>query len=919
MDNQFFTSVKQGSQFAQQLLDKHIDWSQKLIDQGQHEKAPDLFLWQSEIAEICLRCETEADLMAALRKHRNLTQIGIIGRDFARINSSQQTCEQLSTYADTVIVAAKDWLYQKLVQRYGVPCNKKGEAQMMQVIAMGKLGARELNLSSDIDLIFVFGEHGYTDGEKQIDNERFFSKLAQQLIKVLDQRTADGFVFRVDMRLRPYGQSGALVSNFNAFEEYYLTQGREWERYAMVKARPINGDEQQVAKLDGMLKRFTYRQYTDFGLLESLRDMKRMIQAEVVRRGSDRNIKLGRGGIRELEFIAQAFQLLKGGRVLRMQQRAFNKVMPAIASLGWMDPDLVDQLIDDYWFLRDVEHRIQGWRDEQSQILPADNEGELRIAQLMGYDSVDSFGEQLGQIQERVAQAFDGVIREDQSAQAVNVSPQLVSYWHDLTKTPIDIFTPSTQLTDALHNFKAQRTIANLTGEGEQRLNQLMPLVIAAVAATDDPANAFLSIEPLLMATARRSVYYQLLIDHPWALAQTVKLSMLSPWVGEELTNHPSLLETLADQQLLYQVPKPAEIRDQLRQLVSRVPLEDVEAHMEIMRHYKRSVMMRVAACELIETLPLMKVSDSLTFLAEVLLDHAVEVAWYQMVERHGRPINDENEEVPDLRFTVIGYGKLGGLEMGYTSDLDLVFVHDCPLQKMTRGAKPIDNSTFYTRMAKKVIHLLGTRTASGELYEVDMRLRPSGNSGMMVTTLAALEKYQMKEAWVWEHQALVRARAVAGDGELAQQFMQMRQRVLAVSRDTTSLAQEVMKMRAKMVDHLGSAKEGQFDIKHDPGGIVDIEFMVQFWALAWADHHKSLIEYTDNIRILEAIKQLSLLSDQQVQQLVDAYKAYRSIGHRRALAKQSGTVDAAQFSNHISQVTALWQQKLATLADNKK
>jgi len=927
MINAFFQALEQGSMFAVNQLAANPDYRLVLKEQNQHIKPPEILEWQTQVAEICASSNDELSLMRGLRQHRNLTQIGIIGRDFARLQTPQQSCRQLSDYAETVINGALVWLYQKLVVRYGVPCNKQGEAQHMQVIAMGKLGAQELNFSSDIDLIFTFGEKGYTDGEKSIDNERFFARLAQQLIKVLDQRTADGFVFRVDMRLRPYGQSGALVSSFAAFEEYYLTQGREWERYAMIKARVITGSERDSTRLDTMIKRFAYRQYTDYGLLESLRDMKRLIQAEEARRGNQNNIKLGRGGIRELEFIAQAFQLLKGGRILRMQQRAFNAIMPAIASLGWLDPDFAQQLLKDYWFLRDIEHRIQAWNDEQTQLL--NDDAIPRIASLMGYTDSHSFTQRLEETQNRVAQAFDEVIKEESAAKAINVDHVLVDFWlnadsdtFNTTAVP-ESFQPLLVLAPYLGEFKQKRPIKQLQDEGLERLNKLMPLLLAALAVREEIEVAYTRIEPLILAVIRRSVYLQLLIDNPWALAQALRLCEASPWVAHAIATHPSLLETLADQALLYQVPKPAELRDQLRQQVSRVPLDDVETHMDILRHFKQSTMLRVAACEINETLPLMKVSDALTFLAEVILDHVVELAWFQLVERHGRPVNEEGDEVPDLRFTVVGYGKLGGIEMGYSSDLDLVFLHDCPLQKMTGGAKPIDNSTFYARMGKRVIHLLSTRTSMGELYEVDMRLRPSGNSGMLVTTLAGLEKYQLNDAWVWEHQALVRARAVAGDGELAQQFSKLRKQILQQPRELISLANEVVKMRSKMVAHLGTRTDDQarsdirpFHIKHDPGGVVDIEFLVQFVALGWANKYPQLVEYTDNIRILNAIELAGLLNPTQVEQLVEAYKAYRSTGHLRALQQQSSTVDAALFEQQQYNVSSLWRSVVMTEAD---
>jgi [glutamine synthetase] adenylyltransferase / [glutamine synthetase]-adenylyl-L-tyrosine phosphorylase len=890
-------------------------------------------------------CQTDVDLDKTLRRHRHRAMVRIIWRDLNRLASMVETTAELSRFADTAIQQAAAFHYRQLVVQHGVPTGKQsGLAQPFIVLGMGKLGACELNVSSDIDLIFTYPEAGHTTNEqRQITNQEFFVKLGQRVIKSLDLQTADGFVFRVDMRLRPHGQSGALVLNFDALEDYYQTQGRDWERYAMIKARAVaaEGGEQAdkaVANLMELLLPFTYRQYIDFSVIEALRDMKSLIRRQVQRKGMNLDVKLGEGGIREVEFVVQAFQLIRGGRDALLRERQVCKMLPFLEQENYLPAGAGAALLEAYEFLRNTEHAIQAFQDRQTQSLPNDELGKLRLAWVMGFDSWDAFAKVLEAHRARVNEEFRAVIaapEDNQSASTKGAEPWIGLWDGTLVGDEAQRFLTAhgcdapEQLLQLLQQSRESRAVLSMQASSRTRLDSFMPRLLAVLSRFSASGEALAGmtetlnrILPLVESIARRSAYLVLLMENPTALHQLVKLCSISPWIADQLSHHPALLDELLTPESLYAPPDKDALRDDLRREVLRLGWDDLEGHMETLRYFRSAHALRVAASEVTGALPLMKVSDYLTYIAEVILEHVLELAWQQMVARHGRPLRDDGraDEQPD--FIIVGYGKLGGIELAHGSDLDLVFIHNTQANLATDGEKPIDNLTFYTRLGQKIIHILNTSTISGKLYEVDMRLRPSGNSGLLVTSLAAFEKYQLNEAWTWEHQALVRARVTAGSAELAAAFEAVRLKVLCQQRELPALREEVRNMRLKMREQLGSGKnnaqnEQVFNLKQDAGGIVDIEFMVQYAVLAWAWKEPKLAKYTDNIRILGALEEAGLLDAESVAHLIDAYKAYRSTGHRLALQRQEAVLHSKQgegepmFVTERQLVGRVWQQLL--------
>lgn len=885
---------------------------------------------RGQVHQAVAACEDEDGLGRALRRQRTKEQVRIIWRDLNRIADLQGTCRDLSDLADACIDEAYLWLYPKHCQQFGTPAGRhSGKPQQLIVLGMGKLGAGELNLSSDIDLIFAYPEGGETEGARRSeDNQAFFIRLGQRLIKALDPVTVDGFVFRVDMRLRPYGSAGALVLSFNALEQYYQDQGRDWERYAMIKARVVAGDQVAGGQLLDLLRPFVYRRYLDFSAIEALRTMKQLIQQEVRRKGMAENIKLGAGGIREVEFIAQAFQLIHGGRDLSLQQRPLLSVLTTLERQGYLPGEVVAELREGYEFLRYTEHALQAIADRQTQMLPDGAHDQARIAFMLGFSDWPAFHAQLMRWRERVDWHFRGVIAdpdEDEDSGDVMVGAEWLPLWEERQDDQAAIaqlaeggFKAPAKALERLASLRASGQLRAMQRMGRERLDAFIPRLLAQASEHAEPDLVLERVLPLVEAVARRSAYLVLLTENPGALRQLLTLCAASPWIAEQMTRFPLLLDELLNEARLFHPPLAPELAAELRERLARIPEDDLEQQMEALRHFKLAHSLRVAAAEIAGTLPLMKVSDYLTWLAEAILAEVLALAWRQTTVRHGAPARPDGS-LCDPGFIIVGYGKMGGLELGHGSDLDLVFIHDADGASETDGERPIDAGQFFTRLGQRIIHLLTAQTNSGQLYDVDMRLRPSGAAGLLVSSLGAFERYQQQEAWTWEHQALVRARVLVGDASVALAFEGIRADVLRRERDLTALRAEVTEMRAKMRDNLGSRLTGAgrgpnafepqvpFDIKQDAGGIVDIEFMVQYAALAWSREHPALLRYTDNIRILEGLEQAGLLPAFDASLLREAYKAYRSVAHRRALQKQAGVIAGDQFVAERREVMRIW------------
>ena len=748
---------------------------------------------------------------------------------------------------------------------------------------------------------------------------------------MLDHINADGFVFRVDMRLRPYGDSGALALNLSSFEDYYYTQGREWERYAMIKARIVNEREhpKQSARLMKLIRPFVYRKYADFSSIQALRDMKRLIMSEVHRKGGAQNIKLGQGGIREIEFIAQACQLIYGGRDISLQQTGLMSVYQLLKEKEYLPADWVDSLVESYTFLRNLEHAIQSLADKQTQLIPSTEEERDRISWSMGFESWQELLPTLSQHRAAVNQYFEDFLADpdsDEKENSENNGPDIDALWQSQAdKTSwleafeaLSFGDPELSYND-LAGIREHRLFTSMSAEARKRFDTFLPVLIQFVAQTKAPSKTLERMLGLVRAIMGRTVYFVLLYENLGALKQLCFLCSESPWISEHIAKSPVILDELLDQRPLFHPTNKTELEDELRQQLLRIPEDDLEAQMDCLRAYKQSHMLRVAASEIGGQLPLMKVSDYLTWLAESILAQAVNIAWRNLVLKHGLPepkaIGDSEDSLLSKSllseqgsagqgFAIIGYGKLGGIELGYGSDLDMVFLYDANDYGMTQGDRSINNQTFYMRLGQRIIHILSAQTTQGSLYETDMRLRPSGNSGMLVSSIAAFEKYQHQDAWTWEHQALVRARAIVGDPNLIAKFDNIRVQILTKSRDKNALRQEVKDMRDKM-----KANAKQLDIKQGDGGLIDIEFISQYGVLAFSDSHPSLHQWTDNIRILESLSVEKCFAGIDLKPLDSAYRELRSALHRNSLADTDDISKIENYSDITVQVQSIWQR----------
>jgi glutamate-ammonia-ligase adenylyltransferase len=896
----------------------------------------------------------EPSLAAVLRRFRRVEMVRIIWRDLAGWAPLAETLEDLTALADACICAALDLLQDWTRTELGTPLDAEGRPQGLVVLGMGKLGARELNLSSDIDLIFAYAHNGAVEGgPRPLTCEQFFVRLGQRLVQTLDNQTADGFVFRVDTRLRPFGSAGPLAMSFSAMEDYYQSQAREWERYAMIKARVVAGEPDAGAQLTALLRPFVFRRYLDYGAIDSLRELKRLITKELHRKGMSANIKLGPGGIREIEFIGQALQLVRGGRDPGLQIRPILPVLERLGALALLPAESVVRLTAAYRFLRLVENRLQAWKDQQTHVLPGDAQPRLRLARSMGFADWPAFADVLDAHRARVQAEFDQLFGSPQpgaraerpegdedrpkprpgahplapvwSGTAVDV--RLHARPHSLELLAQAGFREPESILDQLDTFRGVAERKGLSTRGADRLAQIVPPLLELVAQNEQQGRTLERVLRILEAAVSRTAYLSMLVEGQEILARLVHLTALSPWVAAQIARHPILLDELLDRRRTESMPEKPELAAELDALLAAVDPDDLEQQMDRLRQFARGNTLRVAAADLDGRIPLMKVSDYLTWIAEVAVARALNLTWDHLVARHGPPSGVVGA---NTGFLVLGYGKLGGIELGYGSDLDLVFLHrGTSSTAMTAGPQAIADQQFYARLGQRLIHMLSTQTAAGALYEVDMRLRPDGAKGVLARSLTSFADYQAREAWTWEHQALVRARPIAGDPLLAEQFGAVRRSILCRERDPLALRREVREMRAKMRAQLDQSTRaqrapsgplplgegrgegsgaGRFDLKQGAGGIADIEFMVQYAVLRWASAHPALARWSDNIRILETLAGLDLLPPGAAENLTSAYKALRSAYHRSSLQDEPTLIPDDRLVAERERVKALWQ-----------
>jgi glutamate-ammonia-ligase adenylyltransferase len=861
----------------------------------------------------------EAEFMATLRRWRRAELARIAWRDLAGWASLPDTLLQLSNAADLAIQAAEAFAWRQLCERHGPPESPDPEAQRLVVIAMGKLGGQELNFSSDIDLIFLFGAQGETRGPQPLAHEEFFLRLGQRLIRYLDAPTAEGRAYRVDMRLRPFGASGPLVASTAAFEDYLERHGRDWERYAWIKARAVTGAGLYAAAFRASVQPFVYRRYLDFGVFESLREMKALIEREVERRDLQDNIKLGPGGIREIEFIVQSLQLIRGGSERRLQSASLLHTLPRLAGARLLPAAVTAELAEAYEFLRRLENRLQMYGDQQTHALPTDPNARARIAAAMNCAGWDELAAALALQRQRVAGHFAALVQSDGSARAPAVPltallegegarPALQARLAQLG-LPDEESAAAAQL---LQDLQGSAFMRRLDEPGRRRLHALLAQLLAEVAPLPDALAVLRRLLRVLEAIGTRSTYFALLLEHAIARRRLIELSRHGDFLTAQIAAWPLLLDELIDERLFEQLPGRAELAAELAARLAAVEPGDEEQLVAQLRSFQRAALFRVAVADLGRALPLMLVSDRLTEIAELIVEQTLKLSWDFVTAQYGTPMCGSGSERRAVRICAVGYGKLGGIELGYSSDLDLVFLHDSAGERQdTEGARCVDNQVFFVRFVQRMVHTLTMHSAAGRLYEVDMRLRPSGKGGMLITSIEAFEEYQQREAWTWEHQALLHARAVCGDAGLQERFTALRARVLeqCVRRDT--LREEVRQMRERMRTELSAARPGEVDLKQDRGGIADIEFLAQYWALRWAGQYPPVAWYPDTIRELESVASADLVPQTTVDVLTGAYRKYRERIHHRAIAGLDAVVSATEFVEERAAVGAIWQRTM--------
>ena len=880
------------SLWAQRLLAKDANLLEDLLQN--HVKVYSTiemqqFLQATDISD-------ENALKKALRQLRQRVILRAMYRDLNGLADLNEVVTTTTRLAEIALNTATNYLQEWLQALHGKPLSIKGTPQSLIVIGMGKLGGRELNVSSDIDLIFAYESEGETNSLNKISNQDFFTKLAKKLISALDEVTEDGFVFRVDMRLRPFGSEGVLVSNLDALEAYYQNNGREWERYAWIKGRVVVGLQGNVEKL---LKPFIFRKYLDYNALNSMRDLKLQIHRDVTQKGQQDNIKLGRGGIREIEFIAQVFQLIRGGQDASLQIKPTLAVLSLLKNKGLLQEKTIEDLTQAYVFLRNCEHRLMYVDDAQTQDLPKTDQAKARIATAMNYPNWDAFLTQLNAYRKIVAQHFDATFSEKSPTQSQLEIATETAIWQGIIETEAALqallgvgYVDAEQTLSRLKMLRASNRYQQLPELSRQRFDVLMPHAIAQSAAMPNPDITLLRVTDVFESICRRASYLALLAEHTQAMHLLVKLCSSSPWLANYLAQHPILLDELLDTRALYAAPDFVAMRAELVQRLAEFT-GDIERQMDLMRHFKHANVFRLAAQDINGELALETLSDHLSALADLILGVALEAIWPKM----------KGAQFAVPKFAVIGYGKLGSKELGYASDLDIIFLYD---------DSSIDAGEVYARFAQRISNWFNTLTSAGLLYETDLQLRPDGNSGLLVSSVAAFREYQRNKAWVWEHQALTRARFVAGDASIGGAFESIRIEVITQARDLAKLKTEVINMREKMRASQ-TFVANMFDIKHSSGGIIDVEFLVQYLVLAHAKSHPQLTENIGNIALLKLLEKLNIIEHDLTEKVVLAYRDYRRMQH--ALKLQGAPhmrVDAASVSAHAAAVKALWNQVFA-------
>ena len=829
----------------------------------------------------------EAEIARQLRLLRRHVLAHIITRDIHHQADLAEVTRTITQFADFAINIALTYAHAHYQALYGTPIGRHtGTEQHLTVIAMGKAGGYELNVSSDLDLIFTYPESGDTNGKRERSNQEFFTKVGQKLIALLNDHTADGQVFRVDMRLRPDGDSGALVASETALEQYLITQGREWERYAWCKARVVTPYANDIRAL---VRPFVFRKYLDYNAYHAMRELHRQIKQEVQKRGMEHNIKLGAGGIREVEFIAQIFQMIRGGQNRSLQLKGTQETLVQLGNMGILPPNTVAQLLAAYRFLRDVEHRLQYWDDQQTQTLPDSPEQQTQLAISMGFADYPAFLGSLKTHRDFVNQQFNQILNEPEHAN--NEAPHpLAELWDnaaDPNRQPENElaklgYADSPHIAERLAHIRQGSKYRQLSAQAQPRFDAIVPRMIEAAAHRPNPDATLLRLLDFLDTISRRSAYLVFLQQYPAALNQVAELMSQSAWAAEYLRQHPILLDELLSAQLM----QPLDWAALENELASSLNAQDdTETKMDTLRHFQHAQTFRLLVQDLAGKWTVEALSDELSLLADIILRQTLHHAWHSIPKIHR----------PDPQFIIIGYGKLGGKELGYTSDLDLVYLYNDPHPEA---------ADRYTKLARRLSTWLSSSTGAGSLYELDLRLRPNGDSGFLVHSLAAYTQYQQQNAWTWEHQSLTRARYICGSAELGAQFEQLRRQIIAQLRNIGSLKSEILAMRDKIT---ATHPADEQNVKYARGGVVDVEFIVQYLVLAHSHEAPELLENYGNIALLGMAAQRGFIPAEQAAAAQNAYRRYRQIQHNKKLRDLArAAVDEALLADYRA-VKELW------------
>ncbi|GGK13669.1 bifunctional [glutamate--ammonia ligase]-adenylyl-L-tyrosine phosphorylase/[glutamate--ammonia-ligase] adenylyltransferase [Luteimonas terricola] len=832
---------------------------------------------------------------AQLRAWRTAVSAGLVWRDVNGLDDVGDTLSGSTRLAEECLRLGLDALEGQFAARHGVVRDRDGAPVRLVVFALGKLGGGELNFSSDVDLVYAYAETGESDGPRPLAADEYFARLGRALAKLLDEPTVDGFCHRVDLRLRPFGNAGRVALSFAAMEQYFQREGRDWERYAWQKARPVAGDLDAGERFLVALRPFIYRRYFDYGALAGLREMKSAIEAEVARKDLADDVKRGSGGIREIEFLVQVLQLIRGGREAALRGRRLLPMLDALRAARQVEAEAARDLAEAYLFLRRVENRLQMLRDAQTHVLPDDPVDRLRIADGLARPDWAALVADITRRRTLVAAEFDALLSHRDESRAA-VSGDLAGYWRALPEggdarvLAAAGFGDPGEVDAALRDFARSPSVRELSDAVRARLDRVMPVMLQASAPADRPLQAMRRLLALLHNILRRASYLALLDEQPAALARLTDLVTRSAFLAERVAAHPLLLDELLDARVEGPMPGREQIDAACAAALRR---DDLEAALFTLNETRQALSFRIALATLDGRMPAVESVRQLAWLADGVVAAVLELAQREMRVAHGT--------VPDAPFAAIGYGSLGGEELGVGSDLDLVFLYDAPADAQSDGRRPLEAQRWFARLAQKIVLLLGTPTGAGQLYEVDVRLRPDGGSGLLVSSLAAYDGYQRERAWTWEHQALVRARCVAGDETLQLAFERVREAALGRTRDPATLAADVSGMRARMRGELDRGRDGLFDLKQGEGGLVDLEFLLQALVLGGAASHPELLGPRSTPALIGACRDAGLFDAATAAAVTDAHAQLvaqglaQTLDRRARIVPHSEALDAAR------------------------